>query len=93
MQVEFHNRASGVLFSVYQTFETAVSDVSRRNEEYRFQQLKKKYAVTLEQELQVIAKAILIKYKNERQVNEVDQMFGQFIKVYLHRFVQKVNDL
>ena len=93
MQVEFHNRATALFFSVYQSFEKAVSAVSRRKEEYKFQQLKKQYAVTLEQELQMTAKNILTKHKNEKQVNEMELPFHQFIKDYLHRFIQKVNDL
>jgi len=35
----------------------------------------------------------LKRYKNEKQVNEMDQMFHQFIRDYLHRFIQKINDL
>lgn len=93
IQVEFHTKAAVLFFSVCRAFEEAVSNVSRRNEEYRFQQLKKQYALTLEQELQVIAKAVLVKYRKEKQMKETDQLLNQFIKDYLHRFVQKVNDL
>lgn len=93
MQTEFHNKANAAFFSVYHAFENAISAVSRRREEYKFQQLKKQYSITLEQELQIAAKDILAKYRNAKQVNEMDQMFSQFIKDYLHRFIQKVNDL
>ena len=93
MQVEFHNKASAIFFSVYQGFEMAVANVSRRSEEYKFQQLKRQFAGTLEGELDKVAKDVLKKYKNERQVNEMDQMFHQFIRDYLHRFIQKINDL
>jgi hypothetical protein len=71
----------------------AVANVSRRNEEYKFQRLKKQFAATLEGELDKVAKDVLKKYKNEKQVNEMDQMFHQFIRNYLHRFIQKINDL
>ena len=81
------------VFLVYQGFEMSVANVSRRNEEYKFQQLKKQYAGTLEEELDKVAKDVLKKYKNEKQVNEMDQMFHQFIRDYLHRFIQKINDL
>ena len=47
----------------------------------------------LEQELEVIAKTVLASFKKEKQLNEVDLMFKRFIKEYLHRFIQKVNDL
>ena len=40
-----------------------------------------------------IAKGILVRYKEERQIKELDPMFHHFIQEYLHRFVQKVNDL
>jgi len=40
------NFTTGLLlfFSVYQAFEMAVANVSRRREEYKFQQLKKQFA-------------------------------------------------
>lgn len=93
IQVEFHNKATVLFFSVCRAFEEAVSNVSRRNEEYRFQQLKIQYAVTLEKELQVIAKDVLVKYRKEKQMKEIGPLLHQFIKDYLHRFVQKINDL
>lgn len=93
MQTDFRNNASNVFFSVYQSFEHAVSGVSRRTGEHTFQQLKKQHAIMLEQELHKAAKQILEKYRDEKQVNEINQMFSQFIKDYLHRFVQKINDL
>ena len=93
MQIEFHNKASLIFSSVYQGFEMAVGNVSRRNEEYKFQQLKKQFAGTLEGELDKVATDLLKRYKNEKQVNEMDQMFHQFIRDYLHRFIQKINDL
>jgi hypothetical protein len=93
MQTEFRDKTRTVFFSVYHAFEDAVSGVSRRNEEYKFQQLKKQYAATLEEELQMVAKDVLANYRNEKQVNEMNQMFSQLIKEYLHHFIQKVNDL
>ena len=93
MQSEFHNRASAAFFSANQAFENAVSSVSRRRDEQQFQQLKKQYATALERELQTAAMDILSKYRNEKQVNEINKMFSQMIKDYLHRFIQKINDL
>lgn len=93
MQVEFHNRANEKFFVVWQAFENATSNVSRRTEEYRYQQLKKQYTTTLEQELRLVAKEILMQYRNEGRVTLIDPAFQQFIKDYLHRFIQKVNNL
>jgi hypothetical protein len=93
IQIEFHNEAGVRFFSIYHAFENAVSNISRRNEEHQFQQLKKQYAATMEQELQVMAKKILSKYRDEMQVKAVNQMLNGFIRNYLHRFIQKVNDL
>jgi len=93
MQTEFHNKATALFFPVYHAFENAVAGVSRKNQEFRFQQLKKQYAATLEQELQMAAKDILKTYKDEKHLKEADQMLHGFIKDYLHRFIQKINDL
>jgi hypothetical protein len=93
MQVEFHHRSNDKLFAVYQAFQHATSNVSRRSEELSFQQLKKRYAATLEQELRAIAKEILDRYRDEKQIKEVGLLFHQFIRDYLHRFIQKINDL
>jgi hypothetical protein len=93
MQVEFHNRANTLFFSVYHAFENAVASLSRRKEEFKFQQLKKQYAETLQRDLQMVAKDILRIYKSERDVSETNQTLQGLISNYLHRFVQKVNDL
>jgi hypothetical protein len=67
----------------------AAANVSWKSEEYKFQQLKKQFAGTLEHELEKLAKDILTKFKNEKQVNAIDQMFQQFIKDYLHRLFKR----
>jgi glutamyl-tRNA reductase len=91
MQVDFHNKAKEKFFSVYSAFENAISNLNRKKEEYRFQQTKKQYAAILEQELQAIAKNVLFRHMEKQQSGELDQLFHQFIKDYLHRFVQKIN--
>jgi len=92
IQVEFHKKATDRYFSILHAFEIAVSQINRRNEEFRFQQLKKQYASTLEADLQNIAEIILTDNNAEKQVNGIDQIFHQFIKDYLHRFILKTND-
>jgi hypothetical protein len=93
IQVEFHDRANEKFVSVHHAFQEATSKISRRNQEYLFQQLKKQYAAIMEQEMKMIANDILAKNKDEKQLNEVNRLLHQFIKDYLHRFIQKVNDL
>lgn len=93
MQVEFHNEANAKFIAVNHAFEAAASQISRRSEEYKFQQLKKQYAGVMEREMQAVAKNVLSKFRNEKQVNDMDQLLNRFIKDYLHRFIQKVNDL
>jgi uncharacterized protein YbgA (DUF1722 family) len=93
MQVDFHNKAKELFFSIYKAFENAISNLNRKKEEYKFQQTKKQYTATLEQELQSIAKNVLCRYMEKQQSGELDQLFHQFIKDYLHRFVQKINAL
>jgi hypothetical protein len=93
MQVEFHNKAKETFFLVYHAFESAISRLNRRTDEFRFQQVKKQYTVLLEQELQTVAEDLLVRHRDEKQVREIDQVFHQFMKDYLHRFVQKINAL
>ena len=93
IQVEFHKKATDRFFSIFHAFENAVSQINRRNEEFRFQQLKKQYVSTMEVELKDIAEIILKDNNGEKQVNDIDQLFHRFIKDYLHRFVLKVNEL
>jgi hypothetical protein len=91
MQVEFHDKANELFFSLYRAFESASLNLNRRTEEYKFQQLKKQFAETMDKELQTVANDILVSHKHELQSREMNQMFHQFIKDYLNRFVQKVN--
>lgn len=93
IQTAFHNKANETFFALYNAFENAVSNISRRKNEYRFQELKKQYALTLEKELQVVARDVLSIYQGEKQAKGLDQMMNQFIRDYLHRFIQKINDL
>jgi hypothetical protein len=93
MQVEFHNKAKNAFFTVLSSFEKAGAKLNRKTEEFRFQLMKKQYIVLLEQELQWAAKDVLRNHKMEKQSREVDQLFHHSIRDYLHRFVQKINDL
>ena len=93
MQIEFHERAAAVFFTVYHAFEAATSGLDRTGEEYKFQQVKKQFALTLQAELGKIARDVLTKHQGEKRVSETDQTLHQFIKDYLHRFVQKINDV
>lgn len=93
MNVAFHNKASACFLSASRAFEKAVVTVNRHDEEFRFQQLKKQYASSLQEDLERIAKSILSHHREAAQLNEMDKMFHQLIKDYLHRFIQKVNDL
>ena len=93
IQVEFHKKATDRFFSIFHAFEIAVSQINRKSEEFRFQQLKKQYVSSMEVELTDIAENILKDNYGEKQVNDIDQLFHRFIKDYLHRFVLKVNEL
>lgn len=91
MQATFHTKASEVFFTYYNDFEKESFAVNRGEEEYQFQQLKKKYVTSLEQQLQLLAQSILNKNKEEKQADNISPLFHQAIKDYLHRFVQKIN--
>ena len=91
IQATFHAKASELFFLYYNDFEKDSSVVNRREEEYHFQQLKKKYVTSLDHQLQLLAQSILNKNKEEKQLGNISQLFHQAIQDYLHRFVQKIN--
>jgi hypothetical protein len=93
MQNEFQKKATEAFFSVFSSFEKAGSKLNRNAEEYRFQLMKKQYIAWLDHELQSVAKDVLQSHQQEKQSREVDQLFHQNIRDYLHRFVQQANAL
>jgi hypothetical protein len=93
IQVEFHNKASEIFFTFFNAFEKEVSAIDRNKQEFDFQKLKKEYVASFERELHSTAKTILTRHKTQLSSPEIDPMIRHFITDYLHRFVQKVNDL
>lgn len=93
IQVEFHNKANEIFFSFFEAFTNHSSGIDRRLNEYAFQEMKKKYVSSLEQELQSTAKTILMRHRDQKQSRQVDPMLRQFVRDYLYRFVQKINAL
>lgn len=91
--VAFHNKAGQLYTSLLNRFEDHCLTFNRRNDEYRFRELKEKYINSLKQELQHEASLLLQKYSYGSQLRETDQQLNYYIKDYLHRFVQKVNNL
>lgn len=91
MQVKFHNKAREIFFPLLNDFDAAIIGLDRKREEYRFQQMKNEYSSTLKNRLELLAQDILQSYKNEQRSTEINQLFQQLIRDYLHRFVQKIN--
>lgn len=91
MQVQFHNKAREIFFPLLNDFDAAVGGVDRKKEEYRFQQLKNEYSATLKKQLELLAQHILHSYKHERRSTELNRLFQQLIKDYMHRFIQNIN--
>jgi hypothetical protein len=89
VHVAFHNMANDIFFQQVDSFNTTVKDVSRKEEEYRFQQAKEEHINTLKQKLETCASALLQKHRHNRQGQLLDQNLQLFIKQYLHLFVQK----
>jgi len=91
MQMQFHNKAREIFFSLIHDFDAATSGFDREKEEYRFQRLKNEYSATLKQKLEHVAENILQLYQKEKHSNEMGQYLQQLINEYLHRFLQKAN--
>jgi hypothetical protein len=93
MQVQFHNKANALFFTLYQSFHGATESIDRRTDENRFQQSKRNYVATMKTELELLAGNLLHANKEEMRSTDISRIFQQFIKDYLHRFVQKINAL
>ena len=93
IQVEFHNKATEMFFAFFHAFEREVSTVDRNQREFDFHALKKKYVSSFEQELHVAAQNILSHHKNDKESANAGNLLGPFVKDYLHRYVQKINNL
>lgn len=89
LYVEFHNRANNTFHRLLKTFELAVQEINRQTEEYKFQQVKDTYINTLKQQLEDCAARVMEQHQQNRNRTELSQNLQQFIKQYLHLFVQK----
>jgi protein associated with RNAse G/E len=69
-------------------FFVAAEKVNRDEEEFRFQQLKKDYVNELKHKLQMSAQELM---NRNGLTDTTGQEFTDFIKEYLHRYVQKIN--
>lgn len=86
--IDFHHQANKSFFSLEENFLMASEKVNREEEEFRFQQLKKDYVNELKQQLEMSAQELM---KRSGLTNATGQEINDFIKEYLHRFVQKIN--
>lgn len=91
--VEFHGRARSIFYTLFDSFEFAAQALNREKEEFKFSDLKNKYIYSLKQQLENAALSLLKEHQNYKQSNEVDQSLQQFIKQYLHLFVQKTESM
>ncbi len=85
---DFHHRSNELFFSLEKAFRTATENVNREKEEFRFQQLKKDYANELKHELEMYGQELM---KKTGLHAATGHELNDFIKEYLHRFVQKID--
>lgn len=86
--IDFHNKANQSFFSLEKDFLDASEKINREEEEFRFQQLKKDYANELKHQLEMSAQELM---QRNGLTSATGQEMNEFIKEYLHRFVQKIN--
>lgn len=89
---QFHSRANEIFQDAGQNFQLATGSINRESEEYRFQQVKMEHVRSLEQNLEQCANALLAGVDPTKSTAEPGQTLQQFIKDYLHRFVQKIGN-
>lgn len=88
LYIDFHDQANGCFFSLEKDFLAASEKLDREQEEFRFQQLKKDYVNDLKHQLEMTAQELM---RRNGLTQATGQDFQDFIKEYLHRFVQKIN--
>jgi hypothetical protein len=91
--VSFHNRARGLLFSLYGDFKNAIASVDRQGNENLFLQLQTEYIGRLKNHLFSIARDILNNMRPGASQNEMNHVLGRFIEDYEIDFMKKVNSL
>ena len=91
--VEFHERARTIFYNLFDGFEFSARSLNRENEEFKFRELRNTYINSLKQQLENTALSLLQKHQHYKQSNELDQSLQQFIKQYLHLFVQKITTI
>jgi hypothetical protein len=89
IHVEFHDRAQRVFFELLGEFEFSAKKLDRKTEEFRFNELKDRYVHALTDQLKELARTLIDHNRNHRQIGQLEQVFQQLIKDYLHQFVLK----
>lgn len=85
--VTFHKLAGVIVSQTVAAFENAIKDVSRKQQEYRFVQLKEQYTHTLKQQLEDAANKLVQKHQHHPQLDKLQHDLQQIIKDSLHGFV------
>ena len=87
-------KEGGVIVSqTVAAFENAIKDVSRKQAEYRFVQLKQQYTHTLKQQLEDAANRFVQKHQHHRQLDKLQHGLQQIIKDYLHSFTMQSRNI
>jgi hypothetical protein len=89
IHVEFHDRAQRIFFDLLGEFEFSSRKLDRKKEEFRFNELKDRYVHALTDQLKALARTLIENNRNHRQIGQLEQVFQQLIKDYLHQFVLK----
>lgn len=91
LYVQFHNRANELLQQACHNFDLTTGNINREVEEYRFQEVKLEHVRSLEKNLGECAALLLQSLDPAKSTAEASQTLQQFIRDYLHRFVQKID--
>ncbi|MGZ3839858.1 MAG: hypothetical protein ACXVMS_18280 [Flavisolibacter sp.] len=91
--IEFHNRAKGLFFSLFQDFQASTEEMNRHRQESDFRWKRELYVNKLQQQLQMIAREMLQQNRTNRQSELMSQNLNHFITDYIHQFIEKVKAL
>jgi hypothetical protein len=93
VNIEFHNSAQHLFLTQFKEFKSATATINRRVNEHEFQATREKYVMSLQKDLENLAKDIMAKNMKIQNTAQLNFHFSQFINEYVYRFIQKIKDL
>ena len=91
--IRFHDRAHAHFDAHCKRFDQDAALIDRQHDENRFRELKETHVRNFKRELEQEADRLISQSGHRYREQDSGRQLHQLIRDYLHRFVQKVNNL